>query len=95
MQSPVIDALSRIPLTSKIRPINALPDVLAVRCNAVAAYLSMWIDGDELHREPPVSAMRYSRDRFRSLAFRCDVLGEKPAEAMMYRNVESTLSRNE
>lgn len=95
MQSPVIDALSRIPLTSNIKPANAIINVIRIRCPVVAAYLSMWIDGDTAHREPPPTAARYSRDHFRALAFRADVMGEEFADALIQHNAESTTSRTE
>lgn len=86
MQSPVIAELARIPLASRALPTNMIAEAAKIRCLMVGSYLSLFIDGDEAHREPPPVAARYSRAHRRHLAFRGDVLGEDFGTALLYHN---------
>ena len=84
--SPALLALAAIPLTQNPKPANALIGVLQVRCLALAHFLAHWIDGDDIHREPPCDAMRFSFARRRHLAFRYMVLDDEDASGMLQIN---------
>lgn len=88
MQSPVIAELARIPLASRALPTNMIAEAVKIRCLMVGSYLSLFIDGDTAHLEPPPVAARYSRAHRRHLAFRADVLGEDFGAALLYHNDE-------